>query len=616
MATIYEVILDMKTRGQLGAQLGDAGPKAEKVDKHIAGIKTGLAGLGNVAVGAGAKLAGMFTGAVERVGELGLKVGVLAGAAGLGALGYSITKINQELENSQIGIASILRANDQANSFPEAMKQSADLMKQIRLDARALPGEVSDLIQIFQSIAIPGFQGGKGANDIRNLSSQFMAFGLGVARLRGEVVAREAAMLLEGRAGARNVLGMKLAGLGGDKAQEFNQMTTSQRFDFLSKALAKHSEAFDAFQHSYAGLSSTLVDNVKNFGRLATAGLFGRIKDSLEGANGWFDRNQERIGEWADKIGDYLVRAFDYGKEKIEEWGPRFITFGENAFARLKQLWEELEPTVARVAGVLERTLADPSTIDRLGDVAKAYGAIKVGTAIGPGALSAAGSLGEVLGGGLGIGGAATGGLGLAALAAVALVAEGAIHDLTDETSYFHAMVKDDVTTTMKNLTFSTERFSAALGDLGPVMQDSLDFIGAIGADAMATVSDRLRTFADAFEYFADKVNKGQSLVKAGLGIMQSDKEWEDKILAGQRGDTVGNFGVGLGGHGVKITDAIAAGVRKGQGGGGGGTTVQKVEIVVNQNQDPLRVARAVIAEVQNIHRHPRVARNAPNFSR
>jgi hypothetical protein len=50
--------------------------------------------------------------------------------------------------------------------------------------------------------------------------------------------------------------------------------------------------------------------------------------------------------------------------------------------------------------------------------------------------------------------------------------------------------------------------------------------------------------------------------------------------------------------------------------GGKGGTTIQRVEIVVTQNNNPSRVARSVVDELSKLQRNPRVSKYAPATAR
>ena len=50
--------------------------------------------------------------------------------------------------------------------------------------------------------------------------------------------------------------------------------------------------------------------------------------------------------------------------------------------------------------------------------------------------------------------------------------------------------------------------------------------------------------------------------------------------------------------------------------GGKGGTSIQRVEIVVTQNNNPSRVARSIVDELSKLQRNPRVSKYAPATAR
>jgi hypothetical protein len=159
-----------------------------------------------------------------------------------------------------------------------------------------------------------------------------------------EQASRELAMLLEGRAGAHNVLGMRLAGLAGERAEAFNKLTAADRLAAVRKELEKFAPAIEAYSHSFEGLSSTLVDNAKRFLSLATTPLFDRIKGVLGDANSWFDSNQDKVTLWANLIGQRLGDAFDFARDKIRAWWPDIEAFAEHAYERIASIWDRVGP--------------------------------------------------------------------------------------------------------------------------------------------------------------------------------------------------------------------------------------------------------------------------------
>jgi hypothetical protein len=227
------------------------------------------------------------------------KIGVVGSVA---ATGFGI-KINSELEQAQTSLAAIFNSAGQSSGMLGGMKDARDVMKDMRKDAAELPGEFKDLVGIFRMAATPGFQAGGSIKDIEKLSANSMAF----AASRGiqmDQAGRELGMLLQGRAGAHNVFG-NLLGLAGDKATTFNAAKPEDRLKTLQRELKKEESSRDFFGSTFDALSSTLIDNAKKFLGAATGGLFDRVKGALASSNEWFDRNEEKIIGFAEKVGDH-----------------------------------------------------------------------------------------------------------------------------------------------------------------------------------------------------------------------------------------------------------------------------------------------------------------------
>lgn len=627
---IYRVVLDLSTSGSLDTKTKTAADNAGKLEGSFAKVREQV-------IGIGAGLADAFTGAVEKVGAMALSVGALAGAAGIGAVIYGVTHLNNELESTKISLAAIFGANGQTNSFAEGMDLAGETMAKIRQDAKALPGETEDLIRIFRSISIPSFQAGKDIGGIESMSAKFMAFGA-VAGMQQETVAREAAMLLEGRAGAHNMLGLRLAGLGGDAAKSFNQKSAAERFDFLSKELNKYGDSIAYYSHSFDGLSSTLKDNAKNFLRMATEPLFGRIKDALEGVNGWFDANQTRVERWAQLIGDKLAAAFDFAIDTIKEWAPAIESFANAAWKDLSDLWDRLGPSIAEAANALKTALADGTALSKIEDILKLYAITKIGMP----ALSGVGGAAKLGGGimeGFGAGGASLGLAGGAvaaplaiSLALAAAAAVGFSAALADSQSEYH----ERATAVVSRFSTEWDRLSEQLNvNVMPTLEHFGVMVGEsivgnleLFNNALEWTTHPLNSLAISFDYLANLIGEGSPVATAlqawadGLDanrrLNRNEDQLQQELDQDIRGRRDGDFSMpGRGtAWGQAIADPIKAALKPGLGPGAGGTHVQKVEIVVSSNQDPGRIAELVIDKIENINRHPRIASRAPNFRR
>jgi hypothetical protein len=630
----YRVAIELATHGNLASEVGQS---ISKLD----GLSGTLGRVGHEAATLAGSLASAFEGAVEGAASLAATLGQVGAVAAIGAVTYGTLVLNKELENTQIALAAIFGANGITTSMPEGMSVAGDVMSQMRKDAAALPGEFRDLVGIFKTISIPGFQAGASVDQIRAVAAQAMAVSQ-VMGLPMEQASRELAMLLEGRAGAHNVLGMRLAGLAGERAEAFNKLTASDRLATVRKELEKFAPAIEAYSHSFEGLSSTLVDNAKRFLGVATAPIFDRIKGVLSDANSWFDDNQDKVTLWASIIGQRLGSAFDFARDKIRAWWPEIEAFAEHAYDRIASIWHRVGPLVEKVADSAAKALGNDKTFDRLEQVGLLYAGMKGGgllsglipslpalggldrlvrstgvagtvapegsafdamagrfrdTLSGQFVAGEAGGLLELLGNPVTIGAAAAAALLLVdALVGVA----GAIHALTDDSSSFHdfsvslwADIEARAGSTMDSL-------SQAWHELEPWLLRAADNAGV-------QLLEAIRLLAMGAEYAAHVVERSAHLLAGALDWLGI--EGEQGHTTRRNAPPVRHLAEGV------LRDALSAHVKVGGGGGGGGVHVDRVEITISSNQDPNRVARVVAGHLADLARYRKSSPYVPNFS-
>ncbi|HEY1697992.1 MAG TPA: hypothetical protein VGG39_37790 [Polyangiaceae bacterium] len=630
----YRVAIELATHGNLASEVGRS---VSKLD----GLSGTLGRVGHEASTLAGSLAGAFEGAVEGAASLAATLGEVGAAAAVGAVTYGTLLLNKELESTQIALAAIFGANGITSSMPEGMSVAGDVMAQMRKDAAALPGEFKDLIGIFKTISVPGFQAGANIDQLRALSAQAMAVSQ-VMGLPMEQASREFAMLLEGRAGAHNVLGMRLAGLGGEKAEAFNKLPAAERLERVRAELEKFAPAIEAFSHSFEGLSSTLVDNAKRFLSLATSPLFERIKAALGEANSWFDSNEEKVNLWASLIGDRLGEAFDVGREKLRAWWPDIEAFAEHAYERIARIWDRVGPLVEHLADRAAKALGDDKTFDRLEQVGLLYAGLKGGGLLA-GLMPSLGGIGDMdrltkssgIAGKIAPEGSAfdamagrfrdmfsgqfvageAGGLfelladpvtlGAAAAAALLLVeglvaAAGAIHALTDETSSFHYFAVAIWADIEERSGDTLDTLSQAWRELEPWILRAAD---SAGVDLL-----------EAIRGLAAGAEAAAHIVEGAASIFAHAMDW-----LGIEGEQTGHARRRQGPPTRRAADSALhealSTVRLGGGGGGGGVHVDRVEITVTSNQDPNRVARVIAGHLSDLARYRKSSPYVPNFS-
>src|SRR5580704_6166428 len=522
----YRVVVDLATRGDFGGVVDRNISKAMSLDSAISKLGTGAVSMAD-------SMATAFESAVESAATLVAHVATLGAGAAFAGITYGVVKLNRELETTQIGLAAIFGAQGITSSMNEGMSIAAGLMDKMRTDAASLPGTFSDLVSIFRTISVPAFQAGASVNQVRKLASVAMATSVSIG-LPTQQAGRELAMLLEGRAGAHNVFGLRLAGLAGDKAKEFNRLAAPERMAAVTKELGKYSDALEVYKNSFQGLWTTLRDNGSKFVAAATTPLFTEIKHSMAEANDWFTQNHALVGYWADSIGSRLAQAFRVGEEKIKEWWPYITAFAQHAEERIKRIWQHIKPEFRQAEAFGKHLLGDDATFDKLGTILKLYAGVKVGHRLLDAAPSPTtiamllGRGGPLLGQAAGAGGAAEGGIaaGLASPVGIAAVVgaiglliatfvavEGAIHSVTDSTSMFHdeALLYWNYIKEKGGSAFSSIHHAAEAAE--PYVQALADKVGVyllekidMAANAVAFLGKAIDTLATVAEGAAEKL--------------------------------------------------------------------------------------------------------------
>lgn len=597
----YRLVVDMSTKGSLV-------PATEKLGKAGGDLTKSLGSVRDAVGGIAGGLAGAFTGAVEKATQIAATLGAAGAAAGVAGLVYGVTNLNSELEKANVSLATIFSVQGQANGMIDGMKKAGDVIKDMRKDAADLPGEFKDLLGFFRMAATPGFQAGADIKRLEKLSANAMATAA-AQQLPMDQAARELAMLLQGRAGAHNVFG-SLLGFSGGKAEEFNKSSSSDRLKAVEAELSKYEESRKVFGGTLDALSGTLVDNGKKFLGALTGGVFDRVKGALEAANRSFDKNEEGLMRLADRLGEKLAYAFDVGRRKVEEWHRPVMLFAANAEERLEAIWARVAPLLDALGPKVKAALSDPATFDKIESVAKLYGAVKVGGMVGPGAMKMAGGLAE----GAGLSGAAAGGLGALILGLIAADIGSVGHVLTDETSSMHATATEHWTSMKASWERTVTGLGGALERLEPIGVKIADLYGTWVVSQLDRAATAIEGVASVVVLAADKFYELEKAVNhfTGLTLRDLNPDKNDPIAPPPDSAYAGI---------PKLINAMAKDFDESANQkktpsvkGGGGTSIQKVEIVVSSNQDPSRIARALVDQMVNINRNPTSSRYVRNW--
>lgn len=599
MSLTYTVEIAYVEKGNIGSKVGDVAKKAKEASTELAGlgssIETGLSGAAS-AIGSLAK---------------GIATVAVGGVAAMTAFGTSVVHMNDQLEGTQIALASIFSANGVSNSFVGGMTLASKQIDKMRKDAADLPGEFDDLVNIFQTIAPNTFRGGFGVDQTRELAAQTMA-AAAIMRLPMHVAAREMSGLIEGRAGAHNILGLRMMGLAGSKATEFNHLSEEERLKRLSAEMKKlvSPDVLNAFQHSFTGLFSTAKQNFKTAAQVIGVSLFEHVKGSLEKVNNWFDTHQGTIAIWASKIGGALASAWDFAADAFTRyWGP-VTTFFSQLGNEIRSVWTAIAPLMSGVADSFRESLVNGTAVENLKGLIRLYAAIKVGGPLVGAIGSNVGKMTGVTGGEASMFGLAAGvTTSVAALVALAAAA-GEVSALMNKDSANHDAAVEAASGLAK-------AFDGLVAALNVSVTPALERFGIGATNLLSTVVRAITPDSDLTDDQAEYGHYLQNIatIKANGGDLEALRT-QDRLHAdyikkhphlNPTEDVPINrnteFGPGFGLHAFGLTEKDRPTDKKVPH---SVTTIHKVEIIVQSNQDPSRIARRTAEELLKVKKNTR----------
>lgn len=558
------------------------------IDKARAGMKSLIEGTKTFAEGLDKAVNAVALGALAVVG---------AGALAIFKVG--IIGVNSEIEQLSISMAAMFSAHGNVDGFNEGLTTSAALIDIMRKDARELPGEFKDLTKIMSTMATPSLNAGLSIRETEKMAANAMSSGI-THGIHPDVIGREMGAIISGH--ARSNMPMMTRGMLNLKvdAKELNKMSVEKRVATVQTALGmrggKEGEAMaamkEAHKNSWVGLTSTAIDNAKRVMGTMTEPLFQRMKGAFSFINDWYDKNASTILDWAQGVGQNLAKGFSWAFRELAKMEPMLMKFGKFVTGQ-----------------------ADRGAIPR--DIGMAMGAgaaIKVGASVLPGAVSGVGSLmggGAAAGtaeagliGAAGLGIVETGGLLAVVLAAlgVALVAiYGVFEGLGNTCSPLHAGMMKVWQTAKFYFADAIESLGKSFEIVEPVFRRIAEFLGGALLTGLEIAMETFSKFAHAIQSMLTAISSSP-LVKAAFKSMgeYSPLLAPDSRKYGDRYERPHALPVDLD---KKVPVSTPPSHH---------TTIHKVEIRVNSNQDPSRIAREVKGVLNEEVRNPRSAQINP----
>jgi hypothetical protein len=620
LSTTYDVRLRLSTEGAFASQLGDLAGHAGRAQEKVERIGEAGNRAGEMLSRMGESVGGALTELADKAIDVGTHIAKIGAAAVVGVAAYGVAHLNQELENTKISLGAIAQAQGFTKTFEEGFELAGDQLTKMKHDIKTLPGDLGQLSNMMKMIATPAAQGGASMDQIRSLSGKTML----VAQILGvqqDMAAREMAGLMAGRAGSHNILGGRL-GIIGDEAKKFNAENASDRLTTITKDLDKYQGAADRFGQSFIANWTTLKDNVK-YGLIAesTGPLFERVKKSLADVNHYFDTHRIQVEMFTNTVGSRLAGAWDKIGNKFIQWGPALGQAFDsivhmNPGEGLKKLEHVAELLIALKVGGGAISFASstmPAIMSVAGYVAK-RGASGAAAATAAGlAVAEAGGAAEAVGG-LTASAAALGTTALIAVplvlavGAATLVTAGQVHALGDVTSRYHA----DALKASKDL---GEAIGHLTEDLAPAKSAVVEFADSIGTrftSAFAAALEGAHEFFQGWEATVkhhkhhDLTDEEYDADRLGNAYVPKDNDQQDKayglLRLGELGDA--RFHWGDTSNKSKMDPKAAPTINVGP-----------IQITVEGNQDPSRVARLTAEEINKLARNPKASKFVANYS-
>ncbi len=530
-------------------------------------------------------------------------------SGGIAAATIAAFHFNEEMENTKYSLAAISNANGLTASFASGIDEAGMVISRMRVDAANLPGEFKDLQNILATIAAPGAQHGIDLFGMEKMAAQVMTTAA-ILRVPMDVAAREMAMLMSGTASHRMPLFNRL-GFGMD-AKEFNALDPKKRMALIQSQLDKMNPAVEKIKGTWTSIKTNALDNLRQGVGFLGQPLFESVKASVQAFNDWASNNRMQNRAFGEQLAEHIDKAFHRGRQAVMHWFPIVKQFAETMGTGLYNAWMGVSPIVHTMLDRLERFMKDPKAFDKLVHAAQMLIALRVGTGVASMGFSAAKAgagilnASEAAAGAAGVAALGTGALVAGvAVAALALGAYGAAGAMTDSSSMFYdaslSAAADIVALTTKTTT-AFDRFLTAIKPLTDAFGFAFLIVveGAIGqislfTDFLATAAENTRKFAQALERYAIL-----------LGYL-------DGPIGGKPKDALKNHVDEF--YPERFHDPDKSGRNKVPN---HTTHVHHVEIKVNSNQDPNRIAKKTVDLIGDLARHPKVAQGTGNpvFSR
>lgn len=267
----------------------------------------GMDGLANRA----GRLSGELSGATAWFSRM---AGAAAGVFSLGAAKKLFVDYNSEIEQAKIQTAGLLQGA-QGGEFADQMKVANSLVKELEQRAKASTATTGEFVGFMKEVAGPLANAGLKAKDLAEFTAQSVI----AAKAFGDegIAAFDIQQALTSGVTIRDRFANKLLRLTKMTREEFNNLTTKEKLHTLQLALRHKAikNMAHAQETSFAGVFSTLQDNLEIFAGKVGKPLFAAITAEIQSWNDWITKNQGALKQWGKDFSQKLVEAFQLAKK-------------------------------------------------------------------------------------------------------------------------------------------------------------------------------------------------------------------------------------------------------------------------------------------------------------
>jgi hypothetical protein len=246
-----------------------------------------------------------------------LLLGAMASVAGMGVIGKAreaFIGFNSDMEQAKIQIGGLLQMN-LGGTFADGMGKANALVDRLQQRAKLSVGTTADMVDMASGLVAPLTQAGASMKQLEDLTVGAVTASKAL-RVNSDLASLEVNEALMGNAQKR----MRFIMMLGIHPEEINKADPKKRLEILNRALngpAMRAMA-KAQGDSFAGVTSTLSDNLQiTLGKIGLP-LFKAITAEVTKWNAWFDKNPQRVQEIATSVSKALVSAFTAVKEGMQ----------------------------------------------------------------------------------------------------------------------------------------------------------------------------------------------------------------------------------------------------------------------------------------------------------